>query len=211
MKRRLLNLLTALSLLLCVAVCVLWARSYYAVPLESHFAGWKAYRHGGTYSALRHTGVWSSRGMLAAGVNQSSWDDAYNLELVRTRLCEGVGGPGVETRNYLFPRRWPERWKLERDKAFPTDFFAGRHQWNGRGFGSFAAGVALPHWFVAGMLLIPPAARAAVGLRRARLLAGGRCSLCGYDLRATPGRCPECGASVLAGPGGGPIHVKEVV
>jgi hypothetical protein len=28
-KRRLLNLLTALSLLLCVAVCVLWVRSYY--------------------------------------------------------------------------------------------------------------------------------------------------------------------------------------
>ena len=29
MRRRLLNLLTALSLLLCVAVCVLWARSYW--------------------------------------------------------------------------------------------------------------------------------------------------------------------------------------
>ena len=28
MKRRVLNLLTALSLLLCVAVCVLWVRSY---------------------------------------------------------------------------------------------------------------------------------------------------------------------------------------
>jgi len=27
MKRRLLNLLTALSLLLCAAVCVLWARA----------------------------------------------------------------------------------------------------------------------------------------------------------------------------------------
>jgi len=29
MRRRLLNLLTALSLLLCVAVCVLWVRSYW--------------------------------------------------------------------------------------------------------------------------------------------------------------------------------------
>src|SRR5688572_24904358 len=28
MKRRLLNVLTALSLLVCVAVCLLWARSY---------------------------------------------------------------------------------------------------------------------------------------------------------------------------------------
>ena len=83
MKRLVPNLLTVLSSLLCVAVCVVWARSYYAVPLESHFIGWKDYRHDGTYSALRHTGVWSSRGMLAAGVNQSSWDDAYNLERVQ--------------------------------------------------------------------------------------------------------------------------------
>jgi hypothetical protein len=34
MKRRLLNLLTALSLLLCVAACVLWVRSYWAFDLS---------------------------------------------------------------------------------------------------------------------------------------------------------------------------------
>jgi hypothetical protein len=50
MKRRLLNLLTALSLLLCVAACVLWVRSYWTVDLI-------------VFSPTRDSySVWSQRG-----------------------------------------------------------------------------------------------------------------------------------------------------
>ena len=52
MKRRLLNLLTALSLLMFVAVCVLWVRSYWV----SQFVGWS--------DASRFVGVLSMGGLV---------------------------------------------------------------------------------------------------------------------------------------------------
>jgi hypothetical protein len=36
LRRRLLNLLTALSLVLCAAVCVLWVRSYFVGDTVRH-------------------------------------------------------------------------------------------------------------------------------------------------------------------------------
>ena len=42
MNRRLLNLLTGLSLVLCVAVGVMWARSYWVAD----FVGWETLRAG---------------------------------------------------------------------------------------------------------------------------------------------------------------------
>src|SRR4051812_160784 len=63
MKRLLLNLLTALSLLLCVAACVLWVRSYW-VPEEWSTAYPLPGKHlAGDYRAWeRHRYVASSRG-----------------------------------------------------------------------------------------------------------------------------------------------------
>ena len=62
MARRLLNLLTALSLLLFVAACALWVRSCWAAD----FVGWETLRGGGDPCWLRR-GVWSGAGGIGWG------------------------------------------------------------------------------------------------------------------------------------------------
>ena len=72
MKRRLLNLLTALSLLLCVAVVALWVRSYFAadrlvgMPLTKRPDGFGV----GEYTAY----TW--RGVLSVGAIRHDFDRA---------------------------------------------------------------------------------------------------------------------------------------
>ena len=57
--------------------------------------------------------------------------------------------------------------------------------------------VIIPLWFITALAGVLPAVRLRRALRRRRIRranAAGTCSVCGYDLRASPDRCPECGA-----------------
>jgi hypothetical protein len=58
--------------------------------------------------------------------------------------------------------------------------------------------LSLPHWVLALLTAVMPAAFIGSRVKRRRgvaRLARGLCPSCGYDLRATPDRCPECGRS----------------
>jgi len=86
-----------------------------------------------------------------------------------------------------------------------TRHFADANGFQVAGFGCFAwtsssypaspaqnftnYGVLFPHWSAA----LLSGAVAWLCYRRRRSFGVGRCSACGYDLRATPDRCPECG------------------
>ena len=175
MKRRLLNVLTALSLLLCVAVAAVWVRSYF-------IGDWVVHRHLSPLTdgvAATDWILWSGRGSAAFSVTRFRWG-AFSDWTPELR-----GG-------WTWRRVWPP--------DDPTDTGPLTSRWNRIGFGArweaapagtYDRFVAVPMWLLFLFVAAAPCTRAYHMIRRHP---PGRCKHCGYDLRATPGRCPECGA-----------------
>jgi hypothetical protein len=179
MTRRLLNLLTALSLLLCVAVCVLWVRSYWVTDL------W-----------------WFTRAGWALGVEVpiGSINFAWRTYSEPPELIP-LGFRHITHR----PPQDVSFWSHTHPHFGRTDFdgvSAG-----GYGFGCTfdriggdrIDDVTLPLWFVTLCTLVAPGTHGLRAVRRNAHRRSGRCPSCGYDLRATPDRCPECGRAFTTG------------
>ena len=182
MKRRLLNLLTALSLLLCVAVVVLWVRSY-----------------GGTdrlerYQRTSGGGLYLCRGYFTAG-----W-----------YTTDGRSGMAPMPLKYervtanMEPHRTPLK-SADRDWALVGFRFSSRDTPDGWADRM----LVVPLWSCCVVLAAAPAvfaARRLRGRRTTRRGAAGLCPACGSDLRASPGRCPECGRQATQPTGSSSAH-----
>jgi hypothetical protein len=186
-RRHLLNLLTVLSLVLCVAVCVLWARSYGRVEVV-YFN-----RTAGTDDRPQRTlfGASSSQGKITfywlyddANVDTlNSYDDLlmfgrgwfYGVRSERESQMPRVPGSAalLGVRWHVASQDRPERVRRELQ-------------------------ILLPAWLPAVACALPPATW--LYQYRRRRPKPGICSRCGYDLRATPGQCPECGAETAPAP-----------
>jgi hypothetical protein len=175
MKRRLLAFLSHATLLLSAAACVLWARSY----RTTQFVGWGdpnqfvgALSMGGLIR-LEH-GTYAAAGLGWGYVSYPTPDDTppglWGELAARDRRGGALRRVGV-----AYAR---------------IDYLADGTQ--------VRRALYLPHWLLAAVLAVLPAAWARRAWRRRGARRPGHCRTCGYDLRASPDRCPECGTP--AGP-----------
>ena len=191
MKRRLLNLLTALSLLLCAVVIVVWARSEstfedvrYVSAGPFRWTAWGVSSVDGPvfFGHVTHTMPPGNSGVVGGWRFESStgksrlwsWGMAYLMQMGRFghhRLGFGV----------MHQEGIPVREDIEAVWA-----------------------LMVPHWFLACLCAVLPALWAREAVLRRRAARRGEhhlCTRCGYDLRATPERCPECGRAATGGVG----------
>ena len=163
MKRRLFTLLSALSLLLFVALVVLWVRSYFVGDVLRHLDAttWTdcASSSGWFYVTVGDAG---SSGSRYSGPRWL-WHSTAPAEVAGDRVAKR----GMSVRGHRF----------------------ASFEWIRADYGERFVTIVIPYWcpafaaLGAGTLLLWHRPRTRPGL----------CPACGYDLRATPNRCPECG------------------
>jgi hypothetical protein len=200
MKRRLLNLLTLLSALLCVAAVTLWVRSF---SVQDVFR-WNTTHAVGSDVRRTNYEIFSVRGHNVLHVQAKTYTQEEFDRVVRPVDAS------------LTPQQ-RSHWYTMGTHAFRFNYnpdVRGREFWVRLGFrysGSTWDGdppfpgfmeARLPHWLVALLTAVLPIMWCYDRWRSSRRHAAGHCPRCGYDLRATPGRCPECGTPAAGSPAG---------
>ena len=163
MPRRLLNLLTLLSLLLCAAVIVLWVRSYFTTAYDRiSYTG--ATR---VYDLYFHPG----RILVSTAPGHTSEDGEFTYESEAAPVSMAL---------FLHElTREPNRWWFSCSSSVHT---SGRRSYD----------IIVPTW-APFLVTAAPSAMYLVSRRRRHRSSRQFCAQCGYDLRATPNQCPECG------------------
>ena len=174
---RLLTLCSAMSLLLCVAVCVLWVRSYWTRDL---ILFGRAGGEGHLVQSLLGRVHWMTDfGFHSGGLGQF----VHQADALSPQAIWNGGTSG-----YPASVRWHFGLVWQTYDAYHADFRLGIS-----GFITHHRLVVIPYWALGIPFALAPLGWAVSWFRRRWRFGAGLCPSCGYDLRATPGRCPECG------------------
>ncbi|HZK79622.1 MAG TPA: hypothetical protein VFC46_01110 [Humisphaera sp.] len=204
MKRRILAILSALSLAMLVATCIVWVRSYWAIDeLKLNRAQFPPADNDGDrpvfVAKIHMDGVSANRGVIRLVLERSTDDLLLRTENLKD-WSEGYP-PGWQL-HYRRSHPYEEEPDLPFDTVKPQillnrfGFFYGTCGIRGLFYESvnfIYTDAEIPAWFLAAMTVLMPGMRLVAFARNRRWIVLGRCSACGYDLRATPDRCPECG------------------
>ena len=167
MKRRLLNLLTLLSLLLCLAACVLWVRSHRRGATLTWTGGGR-WRFVTVYPGYLIAG--DAPGPAGPSDGVRFLPRAIEMSVSWPRPTWSYGAAGVGYITSPIPGGGADRYLAVPFWLLVTLLAPLPAAWAGA------------------------SAMRRLRLRTvAHRSSTGRCPSCGYDLRATPERCPECG------------------
>ena len=170
MNRRLFIILSALSLLLCVAVLGVWFSSYCYVVRAARYSRPRdgAPMHTHTIAAYR--------GLILVHVERWGRGGRRGVSYQLIHHAHDPDGGGLVLPDHTFVGFGHSFWPIPPNMV-----------------DSYFRVLSVPLWPVAGILALPSVIGSAVWCKRRSRAASGRCPSCGYDLRATPDRCPECG------------------
>jgi hypothetical protein len=181
MARRLFNLLCLASPLLCVALGVLWVRSYFWNDAFSLLHG----ARDGSGQVVTHAATLIS-GVGCVGVRAGRWREADSPSL-KAESPDGLHARHEATS--LAAATYP----LSGSFWNRIGFSCNLDRYSAPGDAEHAFMLIVPDWLPLWLSAAPPAWWV-LRRRRERLRRkAGLCARCGYDVRATPGRCPECG------------------
>lgn len=196
MRRRLFMVASIVAMLICLAVCAMWARSYrvedYCTRVDvldtnrqvkrlttfcSRMGGVAVC---GDWTAFRERGAASHHGPTIEWIHDDDFVDGYPT------VGPGDGKIGVLQRFWNRLGFYGSAGKEKHPARILVD-----HQYHLNDRKWFR--VTVPYWFLAALFGALPVCATVTEIRRRRSRKSGCCRRCGYDLRASAGRCPECG------------------